>query len=66
MPCTGCYGPVEGVIDQGAHFLSSLASVIDSNDPEEMQRIIDHIPDPVGSFYRYSLPDSLLGGAIIK
>jgi F420-non-reducing hydrogenase small subunit len=66
MPCTGCYGPVEGVVDQGAHFLSALASVIDSNDPEEIQKIIDDIPDPAGSFYRYSLPDSLLRGAIIK
>ncbi len=66
MPCTGCYGPVEGAIDQGAHFLSALASVIDSNDPEEIRRIVDEIPDPVGSFYRYSLPDSLLGGARIK
>ena len=66
MPCTGCYGPVEGVIDQGAHFLSALASVIDSDDPEEIQNIIDDIPDPAGSFYRYSLPDSILGGAIIK
>ena len=66
MPCTGCYGPVEGVIDQGAHFLSALASVIDSNDPEEIQRIIDDIPDAAGTFYRYSLPDSLLKGAIIK
>jgi len=66
MPCTGCYGPVEGVIDQGAHFLSALASVIDSNDPEEIKRIIDDIPDPVGTFYRYSLPDSLLRGAIIR
>ena len=66
MPCTGCYGPVEGVIDQGAHFLSALASVIDSNDPEEVKRIIDDIPDPAGTFYRYSLPDSLLRGALIK
>jgi len=66
MPCTGCYGPVEGVVDQGAHFLSALASVIDSNDPEEIQKIINDIPDPAGSFYRYSLPDSLLRGAIIK
>jgi len=66
MPCTGCYGPVEGIIDQGAHFLGALASVIDSNDPEEIQKIIDDIPDPAGSFYRYSLPDSLLRGAIIK
>lgn len=66
MPCTGCYGPVEGATDQGAHFLSALASVIDSNDPEEIQKIVDDIPDPAGSFYRYSLPDSLLRGAITK
>jgi len=66
MPCTGCYGPVEGVIDQGAYFLSALASVIDSNDPEEIQRIVDDVLDPVGTFYRYSLPDSLLRGASIK
>jgi F420-non-reducing hydrogenase small subunit len=66
MPCTGCYGPVDGVIDQGAHFLSGVASVIDSNDPEEIQRIIDGIHDPVGTFYRYSLADSLLRRARIK
>jgi F420-non-reducing hydrogenase small subunit len=66
MRCTGCYGPVEGVIDQGAHFLSALSSIIDSNDPEEIQKIIDDIPDPAGTFYRYSLPDSLLRRAIVK
>jgi len=66
MPCTGCYGPVDGVIDQGAHFLSGVASVIDSNDPDEIQRVIDGIHDPVGTFYRYSLPDSLLRRARIK
>jgi len=66
MPCTGCYGPVNGVIDQGAHFMNALASVIDSNDPEEIQKIVDDILDPVGTFYRYSLPDSLLRRARIK
>jgi F420-non-reducing hydrogenase small subunit len=66
MPCTGCYGPVDGVIDQGAHFLSAVASVIDSNDPDEIQNIIDGIRDPVGTFYRYSLPDSLLRRARVK
>ena len=65
MPCTGCYGPVAGVTDQGAHFLSAVASVIDSNDPEEIQRIVDDVLDPVGTFYRYSLGDSLLRRARI-
>jgi F420-non-reducing hydrogenase small subunit len=66
MPCTGCYGPVDKVIDQGAHFLSAIASVIDSTDPAEIQSIIEAIPDPVGTFYRYSLADSLLRRARIK
>jgi F420-non-reducing hydrogenase small subunit len=66
MPCTGCYGPVDGVIDQGAHFLSGVASVIDSNDPAEIDKIIAGIHDPVGTFYRYSLPDSLLRRARVK
>ncbi|MCX6010352.1 MAG: oxidoreductase, partial [Chloroflexi bacterium] len=66
MPCTGCYGPVDGVIDQGAHFLSAVASVIDSNDPAEIDKIIADIRDPVGTFYRYSLADSLLRRARIK
>jgi F420-non-reducing hydrogenase small subunit len=66
MPCTGCYGPVEGVVDQGAKFLGAVASVIDTDDPEEVRRIINDIVDPAGTFYRYSLPDSVLRRARIK
>ncbi len=66
MPCTGCYGPLEGVIDQGAKFLSAVASIIDSNDPGEINKIIESIRDPVGTFYRYSLADSLLRRARIQ
>jgi F420-non-reducing hydrogenase small subunit len=60
MPCTGCYGPVEGVVDQGLHFLTALGSLIDSTDTEEITRITNEIADPAGTFYRYSLPVSLL------
>jgi F420-non-reducing hydrogenase small subunit len=60
MPCTGCYGPVEGVVDQGLHFLTALGSLIDSTDTAEIAQIIDEIADPAGTFYRYSLPVSLL------
>jgi len=59
-PCIGCYGPAEGVLDYGARLLTAVASVIDSNDPEEIERIIDGIPDPVGMFYRFNLGGSLL------
>jgi F420-non-reducing hydrogenase small subunit len=60
-PCIGCYGPNDGVRDYGVRLMSALASVIDSNDPEEVDRIIQEgIPDPIGSFYRFSLAASLL------
>ncbi|MGA9048501.1 MAG: oxidoreductase [Dehalococcoidia bacterium] len=65
MPCTGCYGPVAGVRDQGAHFLTALSSVIDSNDPDEIEKILDGIVDPAGTCYRYSLADSMINRARI-
>ena len=66
MPCTGCYGPVEGVRDQGSHILTAWASIIDSNDPDEINRILDGIVDPAGYVYRYSLPDSMINRARIS
>ena len=55
-PCIGCYGPNDGVEDYGARLFSAVASVIDSQDPKEIDAIIQKgIPDPVGSFYRFSL-----------
>jgi len=60
-PCIGCYGPNEGVEDFGARMITALASVIDSDDPEEIDRIItEGIPDPIGTFYRFSLAKSQL------
>ncbi len=60
MPCRGCYGPSEGVVDQGAKLLSAVAALIDTDDPDELQQIMDTIVDPVGTFYRFSLADSIL------
>lgn len=59
-PCIGCYGPAEGVLDYGARLMSAIASVIDSNDPDEIERILDGIPDPAGMFYRFNLAGSVL------
>jgi F420-non-reducing hydrogenase small subunit len=60
MPCRGCYGPPDGVIDQGAKLLSAIAALIDADEPEELQRILDTIVDPGGTFYRFSLADSIM------
>ena len=60
VPCRGCYGLPLNIRDQGAKMASALASVIDSTDPDEIEAIIGTMPDPVGTFYRFSLPDSML------
>jgi len=61
MPCTGCFGPTSRVRDFGAKALSATASVIDGNDESTIIEALDSLPDAVGTFYRYSLPASLLG-----
>ncbi len=60
MACRGCYGAPEGVVDQGAKMLSTLASIVDAPTPEEIAEIAATLPDPVGTFYRFGLADSLL------
>lgn len=60
MPCTGCMGPTSQVTDFGAKALSAIASIVGSNDEKEISKILNQVVDPVGTFYRYSLPASLL------
>ena len=60
MPCRGCFGPTDEVRDQGAKFLSALASIIDIDGEDQMDRLLDSLPDPAGLFYMYSLPVSML------
>jgi len=64
MPCRGCYGPAPGVSDQGAKLLSAVSSIIDSRDPQEIDRILDGLPDFMGYAYRFALPASLLQRSI--
>ena len=58
--CIGCYGPADGVMDYGARLITAFSSVIDANTPEEINRILDGIPDPTGQVYRFNLAGSLL------
>lgn len=62
IACRGCFGPVEGVVDSGAKFVSALASILDVQDEDEIAAIVDQIADPAGYFYRFSLPVSILKG----
>jgi len=60
IPCRGCFGPVEGVKDAGAKYVSALASIIDAEDEKDVKRIVDKVNDEVGYLYRFSVPASIL------
>ena len=65
QPCRGCFGPVDKVVDQGAKSLSMIASILgiegeEKMTDEEVSKLIGGIVDPAGTFYRFSLPSSLL------
>lgn len=70
MPCRGCMGPTASVMEQGASMLSAIASVysVASNETEmseeQIEKIMDEIIDPLGCFYRFSLPKSELGRVV--
>ena len=73
MPCTGCYGPAEGILDQGAKMLSALGSIAQIggykglSEPEiagKADGVFESIPDQAGVFYKYSLAGSILGGRL--
>ena len=59
MPCTGCFGPVSDA-DQGARMTAALGGITEDNG-NDLDTMFAGIPDPAGSFYRYSMSASLLG-----
>ncbi|MCJ7613753.1 oxidoreductase, partial [Candidatus Bathyarchaeota archaeon] len=60
IPCTGCGGPGPRVDDQGAAAISALASLVAN--PEVVKQIVD----PIGTFYKYSLANSILRRKVQK
>jgi F420-non-reducing hydrogenase small subunit len=60
VPCTGCGGPGPRVIDQGAAAISALASI--ATTPEVVKQVVD----PIGTFYKYSLANSILRRKVKK
>jgi F420-non-reducing hydrogenase small subunit len=60
MPCRGCYGPPDGVVDQGAALLSAVVASMAGQSDAEIRQVLATIVDPVGTFYRFGLAASLL------
>lgn len=61
MPCRGCFGPPPGTLDQGTKMLSTICSVGEAETAEAAAAYADSLDDPLGTFYRFSLPVSVLG-----
>lgn len=75
MPCVGCYGPPDGVEDQGAKMISTLGSILDIDAQKNMSedeintavdRVLDAIPDFGGQVYKFSLAGSMLRHTLRK
>ncbi len=74
MGCRGCYGPMEGVEDQGAKMVTAIASVLNVGGAgvtlekmeQQLEEVMDTIVDPAGTFYRFSMSHSLLRRAKIN
>ncbi len=72
MPCTGCGGPCPNALEQGAAMIGSLASILGLENEQrhysqgDVDNLIDQIKDPMGTFYMYSLPASILRRKVMK
>jgi len=67
IPCQGCFGPLDNVLDYGARAASYIASILDvPPDSEVVQEAIKSIRDPIGLFYKFSLAKSLFKGKVIR
>jgi F420-non-reducing hydrogenase small subunit len=71
MPCTGCGGPTPNSLDQGAKMISALASILgiegeEKMSEEEVEKLINQVVDPIGTFYKYCLPSALIKRKVMK
>jgi len=69
MPCRGCFGPTPSMLDPGAEMMSAIGSIAgeaNENDVQAhvMKKAVKSVRDPVGTFYRYSLPKAFLPRAV--
>ncbi|MFZ2456857.1 MAG: oxidoreductase [Candidatus Altiarchaeia archaeon] len=64
VPCRGCSGPTKEAFDQGANMLGLIATIYgipeESLTEEDVKKIMKEIKDPLGTFYRFTLPKSIL------
>jgi len=64
MPCRGCYGPMPGAADVGADAIGAMTSIVAASDEASVAGTVGRLADPLGTFYRFTLPVSVLGRAM--
>jgi F420-non-reducing hydrogenase small subunit len=69
MPCRGCFGPTPDMLDPGAEAISAIGSVAGASDENDvpahiMKKAVRSVRDPVGTFYRFTLPNAFLNRAV--
>lgn len=73
MPCIGCYGAPEGVVDQGAKMVAALGSMIDIATLKELDHaealantdvVAGGLIDLIGSCYMFGLPGSIMRASV--
>jgi F420-non-reducing hydrogenase small subunit len=60
MPCEGCYGAPAAAPDQGTSMMGALGALLDATTEERARELVAQIPDPTGTFYRFSMTSSML------
>jgi F420-non-reducing hydrogenase small subunit len=72
MPCTGCGGAAPNQPEVGAGMITALGAVLGlDKEPgqytdDDVSKLMAQVIDPVGTFYMYSLPASILRRKVMK
>jgi len=70
MPCRGCFGPTDALLDPGAEALSAIGSIAgpeheDDMIPAKRMAAVRSIRDVAGTFYRFTLPSASLFRTVV-
>jgi F420-non-reducing hydrogenase small subunit len=55
MLCEGCYGPPANTEDQATAMIGALGALAGAATEDRAKEMVAEVPDPIGSFYRFSL-----------
>lgn len=68
MPCTGCGGALPRAIEQGSAMISALSTILglaaEKEEGFDFDELLAQLKDPVGTFYKYALADSIINRRI--